>query len=452
MTKQKKLGEMNENDREYLESINNNKDAIPKSIGQYTGLIYLLGVNANKEFGNNNQAYEISRQFECLIRDKLALATFDVPQDGDAFASDDDEGEIAEAIKKRNDGASLYLKCALEIVKKKNWEFVERNTQDTSLCLPYMGQSEKKVRIDRNTNETQENLTGIRYVAFYALCTYLRRQKLNDEWEKLYYKYSGDFSDFTSLAHIRLENIPSDKLKKEHLKESYELVEKMKNQGGVQMMFANHVVQYCEKNKEWAYSTQGQKYLEQAKDAIESAIEGSEINYPKAYIIQARVYEKLEYYSEAIESVKKGIRMHETNSYKNSDYIERLAEFYDYQFNITIKEQLADVEQKRKALESEIKDKEIRSLEVMGLFAAIISITIGGIEAATRALDASFLFLLFGVIIIAFTTFHLLINIKALVETKKEKWRQLITVLVSYAIGIVLIFEPEIKLFILELL
>ena len=376
------------------------------SVLRYAAKLITLGAAICKNAPENAVAneYEKTREFECLVRDELVTPEFVDPGDaaavskvisycdGRTFAREM-EGAISREPEK------TYLQFALGILLGASAEDVNK-LYDTC-CRGIIG-------TDREADENW--LQCVRYVAFYALSTYLRRNKYKKELKALHEEYMGIFKeDFPSAEHIRLESIAGGDLTERNVSDAWKLCsETMPAQCGVQMMYANMVSQFCEKDTGWPETKSGKSHLQQARDAIDEAIR-TEIRYPKAYVIKARLFMWLGNYEEALKEVKQGIELQKRGHKNDSDYIERLVDFYDTQFTVEIKQQECELQKKSDALEEELKSRDIKSLEILGLFTAVIGIMVGVLGGGAAGNLTSIL-MLFGATIVTFTVFHFLIN------------------------------------------
>lgn len=374
-----------------------------ESIGEYIQRIDDIADKALKEDEPVREVLE-SRLFENCMRDYLVTARFkrlnfnedtavsveDVAQEQ---KEDEKEKKLIEFLNNKDNVAAPYLRCAHGILK------------------------------NSETNKVK------RFIAFYILSTYFRRNGELALCKWLFKEYHREFLGEASaekrtafrlwpfgrkdeptslfanpLEHIRLESIDSKELKLEDIKDAEKLCEKMGEQAGVHIMYANMVVRYLDEHSEW---NGRQEYLEKAERHINEAIR-SEKDYPKTHIIKAQVLGKLGNYPEAIKSAKKGIRLQKLDHRNDEDYTERLVKFYDCQFTLEIEEQERKLAEKQKELERAVKGTQAKNIELLALFTAVIGVIVGSLQIAGNGLDARLIFVLFASVIVAFICFRVL--------------------------------------------
>lgn len=424
-----------------FQGIQENQPGKNGSILRYAAKLIALGAAICKDApeGRIANEYEKSREFECLVRDELATAEFANPGDsnGDVrtvishCASVNFSQEIKRAID--HEPEKTYLQFALGLLMG--------DTNDTKKAIgslyETLHETYPSIFQDKHAEIDENSLKCIRYVAFYALSTYLRRNRYKEELKALHEKYLGEFKCFVSSEHIRLESIPSSDLEEKDIRDAWKLCsETMSNQCGVQMMYANMVAQFCEKDATWSGTRLGKEHLEQARIAVDKAID-EEPYYPKAYVVKGKLLLWLGSYEEALKDVKKGIELQRHRHKNNGDYIERLVEFYDAQFTIEIKQQESELQKKSESLEKELKSRDIRSLEILGLFTAVIGIMVGVLGGGAAGNIVSIL-TLFGAAIITFTVFHFLINAR-----QKTTGQMFVVLLISATVGLLMIVSAQ---------
>lgn len=407
------------------------------SILRYAAKLIALGDAIYKDApkGRIANEYEKTREFECLVRDELAITGFVSPEDrnGDVntIISCCTSGDYSQEIKRAIDDEpkKAYLHFALGILMgdanntKKAIANLYKPLYKAYFCV-FQG---RKVEVD------EKKLNCIRYVAFYVLSTFLRRNRYKEALMDLHKKYLPEFKCFVSSEHIRLESISDSTLDEKDIRDAWNLCNKtMPEQCGVQMMYANMVSRLCEKDTSWSETKSGKEHLEQARIAIDRAID-AETHYSTVYAIRGKLLTWLGNYEEALKNVKKGIELQRHNHRNDSDYIERLVEFYDTQFTIEIKQKEIELQKKSNALEEELKNRDIKSLEILGLFTAVIGIMVGVLGGGAAG-NAESILTLFGAAIITFTVFHFLINAR-----QKTIGQLFFVLLISATVGLLMI-------------
>lgn len=429
------------------------------SFCRYVAKMVQLGleISSNKPKYSPLATFERTRNFEVLVREQLVTSKFEKPEDY-ANVSENIQKEICDrldAFKGAMNGerqGDIYLSFALCILEKEGAAL--RNLLQSVF---------EGVTSDLLVNElNDDDCRCIRFVAFYALSTYLRRNGEKDTLKVLHNKYlprpeknwdkEEGFWAFSSAKHIYLESIDHDELEPEHIEKAWNLCKRggeMEEHAGVQMMYAQMVYDLCEKNAGWARED-GKKHLKQALAVINDAINDSERYYPKTHIIKGQILSYQGKYKKARDSIREGIKLQRSRKKENDDYVERLMEFYVAQFAAEIKEQEERIREENQKLEDitqDIKNRDIKSVEILAMFSAVIGIFVSQLDSGSA--DVAFILTLFGVIIISFTTFHCLLNAGQFVR-KQKKWQlnilvEFLLIVLAYSIGAMLIIVPRLS-------
>lgn len=272
------------------------------------------------------------------------------------------------------------------------------------------------------------------YAAFYALCTYFRRNHLKMDYNELLHEAKPEFRQRVSYAFLRLMcrkmMDPNDWT---ILEEADRLCDPkvMGGNYGVEHCFAEHVATACEKDPSSA-GYYVAEYLEDAIARVNDAIKQSS-GYPKFYVTRARlqtikamhaeVSNRDAYFKQAQFDVELAISL-EKDKTKQIDYqligIQMQSKFYENVLEDTIQKQEAVVTEK-------MHEGNVKNLEFISFFSAIIGLLIAGTQimlGMTFAQGATLLVALTGCLITAFGTIGFI-----LYERKK---RILINLIISF--------------------
>ncbi len=391
------------------------------------------------------QVYETTRAFENDVRDKLVLPRL----------SDEARAE-AEAFCREVDNVPLRERLDREIVAVLDTQPCLR------LCILLLAHSGPGVRIiyerafprgvysdaqgrllELHPREQAERGDPLRFVCFYALCTYLRRRGQARLVNEFIRAHAAEFSCFKSYEHIRLESLEREKLTERNILEGYELVtEGMPDQAGVKMMFASMVAKYAEDHPDWVETVEGRKYTLHAITELSHSGDNDAYlkNYPKAHMIRAQLYAILHRYHEALQSTQIGIRLQREHE-KDNDYMERLTSFYDTRVTIEVAEQLERIAEMSRKMEG----MELKNLEILSIFAAVIGLITGGISLAgggqtiTVYDSMRIILVLFGAVTTTFTLFFLLSHTDRLRRGTAAMRRTVLTLALCFLCGCAMI-------------
>jgi len=249
-----------------------------------------------------------------------------------------------------------------------------------------------------------EKAEHIAFACFVALNIYYRRNKDITKVHDLITQNEKHFHKHPMFAHMYSLFLRSTGRKKDQeraLEYARKAARAMPEQAGVQHSLAEVLINLIEEGLFNRSSEDREKYLSEAEEAIEKAL-NLDSSYPKFYSTKGRLYALKGNYDEAREYVELAIDKEDSNA---SDYTIRLnnynatlakiqlMEFYDNIDN-KFKESVEKINRNRQETEEQLKQFRVQNLEFLGLFAAIISFTVGGIQfIANQSFDQGVLLL-----------------------------------------------------------
>lgn len=273
------------------------------------------------------------------------------------------------------------------------------------------------------------------YATFYCLSILYRRNKDLSLLESLITRYEGRFKDshptFSHLyvLYLKEKGIGRDVFK--IINKSYEAYNNLKSNAGIVHNFAETVAACYEESDYKTREIIIKEWLSRAEEAINSAID-LDSTYAKYYCTRGRLLAINKRYDEAKEAIRRAIDLE--NSSKK-DYVIRLGNYQYYllfiqnnQYSELMSEQLSKHEQligdklsthqqliseKTKEIEEKMKESNVKNLEFLGFFAAIVSFTIGSIQIVNNQNfhDAvTLIVVLFTCLICAFSAFGVILH------------------------------------------
>lgn len=247
----------------------------------------------------------------------------------------------------------------------------------------------------------------LRYAAYCTLHSLHRRMRDKEKLRVLRAKYENVFDRHPSALHFRLlsyvdlgEVIDGEAV----LLQAKKSVEKMQGSAGAEHLLADLVVRYFREDPRRAKGQQADMWVEEGLSAVERAIAAEK--YAKFYYTKARLLTLKGRYKEALADLQTA---QDREDSRRTDYVLRMATYLaeinrieDLQRSSQMEEELArhasELAQKQEAAEARIKaqmirldESSVKNLEFLGLFAGVISFTIGGISIVSNASDFSFL-------------------------------------------------------------
>lgn len=288
--------------------------------------------------------------------------------------------------------------------------------------------------------ESEED--SIAYASFVCLNIKFRR---SHDYSKLDLLINGERSRFNhhvSFSHMELLSL-IDNSKRiptlDELQQGKEDISKMPRNAGVLHLFADLVATYFE-NRDTHSEGENDvephygvidrvEWLDKAMSSVERAIQHQ--NYAKFYCTRGRILALRGYYQEAMRSIKDAIDLEDSSV---SDYAIRVGNYQYHKLSILArmqnKELRSSLEQYKKGMDDanekiqknleettkKLESSTIKNLEFLGLFAGIISFTVGGISIASSMADRSFtgaaalILILMGALLCVFASFGVVLH------------------------------------------
>ncbi len=308
-----------------------------------------------------------------------------------------------------------------------------------------------------DTNET------IAFAAFCTLCEKLRRDMDHLEHKQVLDQYAERFSGHPFVRHVKLLYYV-DHFDNERRDEIIDLarnnIKLMPNNGGVMHAFADIVAHAFEYN--WIHNLNNppeDSVLEEAILFVEMCI-SMDSGYAKFYCTKGRLLSFRGQYTQGLEMVQKAIDLEDS---RKSDYPIRISNYFYYRQQIQAREQNTFIEkrinqyqqEKLDAMENvvstsveEIQGSMIKNIEFVGLFAGIISFTIGSISISSNLATISFagaaglIIVLMGALLCVFSGFGVILH-----GFQKDNWVRTVLVFLTglfiVAVGLSLCFAIQ---------
>lgn len=276
--------------------------------------------------------------------------------------------------------------------------------------------------------QDQNKPESLRYACFVMATIWYRHMKDMLNVEDLLHRYGKTFRTHPSFLHYRLLSCVDCGYRKdwrEILKQAEENVKQMKN-SGARHMFAEFTAMFFESDQMDAEASEREMWLEKATAQINIAVQENP-EYAKFYATKGRIYALQGLYDEAILLVKLAIEKEDSS---RKDYAIRIGNYQVVQMNIQqrrhlqqLRQELADYRENQQVMYAQINDKAdeingslMRNLEYLGIFAGIISFTIGSLSLADDASKYSLpgagalILILFGALVGTYGMFDLIIH------------------------------------------
>lgn len=297
-------------------------------------------------------------------------------------------------VVKQGNGTRAYEEALVRLIDDNKWEYETVK----AVMLPLI--------------EEYEAAPDMAYAAYFALCTYYRRNGLHKDLNMLLNSPKPGFADRVSYQFM---NLMCKKMLDPNdwslLEEADRLCDPdiMGYNYGVKHCFAEYVADACE-NNENRVSYFIREYMSNALDRVNDAIKQSN-GYPKFYITRARLLNikaiygepenRASYFSQVQHDVSLAISR-EKNKSKQVDYqllgVQMQSKYYEKSLSQSIKRQEESIEQ-------QIRENNVKNLEFLSFFSAIIGLLIAGTQIMMGmkfAEGATLLVALTGCLITAF--------------------------------------------------
>jgi tetratricopeptide (TPR) repeat protein len=267
-----------------------------------------------------------------------------------------------------------------------------------------------------------ENREDLRFAAYVALATHARRMKDSFFHRQVLNRYKGEFTGHILFDHIESLLLKTERRYIESLELAERAVAQLPDHTGVLHNFAEAVVLVRENQLPIDDDT-----LARARKCIRRAIQLSP-DYAKFYCTQGRLEALDGHFDKAIELINKAI---DEESSDKKDYSIRLADYQAYLTNVYLQKASHNLEQQvaaahRQIAEARAEFQEVRdklsqsidelkkeNLQILGFFAAVLSLTIGSIQLLSKESfqDATLLIItLGGTLLTVYTGFILAIG------------------------------------------
>lgn len=295
------------------------------------------------------------------------------------------------------------------------------------------------VRVVLQTLIDDRSDPNVAYAAFYALCTYYRRNRLKSDYNELLHNARPAFRERKSFAFLLLM------CRKQLDPNDYSLLEdadrlcapdQMGHNYGVEHCFAEYVALACEKDPSRApfYVTE---YLEIALTRVNDAIKRSN-GYAKFHVTRARlqtlkamyadVADREAYFKQALADIELAISR-EIDKNKQIDYqltgIQLQSKFYENLLEDAIRTQ-------ETTLMETVHESNVKNLEFIGFFSGVIGLLIAGTQlmlGMSFAEGATLIVVLTGCLITAFGALGFMVH---------DRKQRIIGNCVMIAIGLIL--------------
>lgn len=250
------------------------------------------------------------------------------------------------------------------------------------------------------------------YAAYCTLHTCYRRMHDHSQLLNLEKTWGSRFSSHPSVLHMELLAYVDmgEKVDGEHvLRKAERSIEQMPGNAGAQHLLADLTACYYEENPHLltagndAERQRHARWLSRAVEAVDQSIALDE--YPKFYATRARLLSLQHKYGPALASINRAIDREDSS---RPDYAIRMAKYLTCKMQIEafgrehemrramdeyragLNEQQQQTQQKIEQQLGELSSSSIKNLEFLGLFAGIVSFTIGGVSIASNASAFSF--------------------------------------------------------------
>lgn len=283
-----------------------------------------------------------------------------------------------------------------------------------------------------DNNELRKNLSEIlesdaeeklRYAAFYGLSILYRRKKDISLLEKLVLHHESEFRDNATWPHLIVLYLKEKGIGRDVIRviqKSYEAYLNIRHNAGIVHNFAETVISAIEDSDSKTQDTIKENWIEKAVEAIHDAIE-LDPNYAKYYCTKGRILAFTGDYIAARENIKRAIDIEDSSK---SDYVVRLGNYQYYLLLVQSNQQKAElnnnlisnkklIEQSKTEIDQKFKEVNIKNLEFLGFFAAIVSFTIGSIQIVNKQTfdqASSLIIVLFGALIAVFGGFGFVLH------------------------------------------
>lgn len=263
----------------------------------------------------------------------------------------------------------------------------------------------------------------VRYAAFYSLSILYRRNKDISLLENLINSYESQFKEHPTFSHLYVLYMKEKGVGRDVIKlisKAYDAYQKMSLNAGVVHNFAETVTSCYENSDNTTKDLIKKDWLFKANEAIDNAIE-LDRTYAKYYCTKGRLLAIDNLFSEAKASINRAI---DIESSEKSDYVIRLGNYqyyllrvqseeYKCQIDALVSENEKIIQTTKRELDDKFKEHNIKNLEFLGFFSAIVSFTIGSIQIINNQSfenAQSLIIVLFSALLSLFGAFGLILH------------------------------------------
>ncbi|GAB3412171.1 hypothetical protein GCM10027435_04520 [Haloparvum alkalitolerans] len=285
-------------------------------------------------------------------------------------------------------------------------------------------------RVFESDDFGQSDPETVRFAAFFAYCTFLRRRGNISEFGRVLEKHA-EFDDHPMYPH--LQGLQAKQLRTgESYERAIEYARRAQSRVGPDHAGVNHayvtaIVQALEEDKEEFLGTPREQLLEEAEGIMDQLI--TEPVYPKFKVTLGRLRALQGRYDDAIRQINEGIDLEDdskdsyvlrVNSYRNHEsrvyldkYVDEIQRRQD-QLKEDVDDALEAVETAQEESKDQIKKLQGQTLQFLGFFATLLAVII---STVTITLEFSILpataliVVLIGGLLIAFGGFTVMLPV-----------------------------------------
>ncbi len=273
----------------------------------------------------------------------------------------------------------------------------------------------------------------VRFASFWCLQVLYRHRRDVSRLRDLFVAYTSEFEDKPAFAELyillELEYEVGLLDRMDLLRRAQSLRDRYPDNAGPVHLFAHAVATVWERSTEQKYRDRIERDLVHAAlEAVERAIE-LDRHYARYYCTAARLHSIVKDYKTAFRLVAQA---EDVENSERPDYALRIAQYQSYGVIIQIRQELDRLENEQDAAGAEIDRKvqqveaaTMKNLEFIGLFAGIISFTIGSLQIAGGQPfreAARLIIVLLGALLVAYSGFGIVIGANARTDGR-QLWR-----------------------------
>lgn len=264
--------------------------------------------------------------------------------------------------------------------------------------------------INENGSDTDSEDDSVRFAAFFAYCTFLRRQKNITEFEEALTTHQ-EFSDHPMYFHLRALFLKRRGQRgdfSDAIKNAKRAADKLEGHAGVEHSLATSIISAIEEGIE----EKTDELLDLADESIKNALRNSD--YPKFYATQGRLLALQGEYKRAKESVRIAMDREDISKQdypiRISEYQQNLSRIYLREISETHEHRIDDAMEKINQAQDEsekiLEDLQTRTLQFLGFFAALLAVIVTSVQVIisfTAVQAAQLILILVGGLLCAFS-------------------------------------------------